>query len=63
MGAIICVAITGFLGMPGNVGERNEVGFRKGMCIVQQNLLFPSSNDFLLRYYFHLLPTSIKGLR
>ena len=63
MGAIICVAITGFLGMPGNVGERNKVGFKEGMCIVHQNLLFPSSSDFLFRYYFHLLPTSIKSLR
>ena len=63
MGGIVCVALTGFLGIPGNVGERNEVGFRKGMCIVQQNLLFPSSNDFLLRYYFPLLATSTEGLQ
>ena len=63
MGGIICVALTGFLGSPGNVEGRNEVGFKEGMCIAHQNLLFPSSNDFLFRYYFHLLPTSIKGLR
>ena len=46
-----------------NVGERNEVSFKEGMCIAHQNHLFPSSNDFLLRYYFHLLPASIKGLQ
>ena len=65
MGGIICVALTGFLGSPGNVEGRNEVGFKKGMCIAHQNLLFPSSNDFFffLDNYFRLLPTSIKGLR
>ena len=57
------VGLTGLFGIPGNVGERNEVGFKEGMCIVHRNLLFPSSNDFLFRYYFHILPNPIKSLR
>ena len=63
MGGIMCVGLSGLFGLPGNVGERNEFDFKEGMCIVHRNLLFPSSNDFLFRYYFHLLPTSIKSLR
>ena len=63
MGGIMCVGLTGLFGIPGNVGERNEVDFKEGMCIVHHNLLYPSSNDFLFIYCFHLLPTSIKSLR
>ena len=60
---IMCVAWIGLFGILVNVGEINEVSFKEGMCIAHQNHLFPSSNDFLLRYYFCLLPTSIKSLR
>ena len=32
-------------------------------CLLHQNHLFPSSSDFLLRYYFPLLATSTEGLQ
>ena len=60
---IMCVAWIGLFGILGNVGERKEVGFKEEMFTAHQNHLFPSSNDFLLRHYFHLLPTSTEGLQ
>ena len=34
VGEIVCVACIGLFGIPGNVGERNEVGFKEGIYCV-----------------------------
>ena len=34
MGGIMCVGLTGLFGIPGNVGERNEVDFKEGIYCV-----------------------------
>ena len=65
MGRIVCVAWIRLLGIPRNVEGRNKMRFKEGMFITPKKppISFFKSVDILLRYYYCLLPTSVKILR
>ena len=64
MGGIVCAAWIRLLGIPGNVEGEVRLASRKGCLSCTRIFLFLLQTlTFLLRYYFCLLPTSIKSLR